>query len=213
MNELDANKYLFTLSRLGLKNTLKLSLGRLCSVNHFYILKRNLVSLFNENKTRLAITVNKINCDDVSELVRTVKSLDRDSKREVVARLLFYKAGFKNCYVAKTRNDEIAYLQWLVYPTENALIKKYYPNTFYGLRKNQVMVENAFTFPRFRGLGLMPAVTLVLLNIAKEDGYKSAIGYIRKDKIASLNEFVKLGFKITKIVKEYKVVGITKRSL
>ena len=75
------------------------------------------------------------------------------------------------------------------------------------------MLENAFTFPRFRGLGLLPVVSAELLTIARDQGYKYAIVYIQKNQIVALNVFVNLNFKIRKMVREYKIFGITKRML
>ena len=57
----------------------------------------------------------------------------------------------------------------------------------------------------------MPAITIKLLNIAKENGCKSAIMYVRNDRIVALNENMRLGFKITKMITEYKFMGKIKR--
>ncbi|HHL34205.1 MAG TPA: hypothetical protein ENJ30_07565 [Desulfobulbaceae bacterium] len=139
--------------------------------------------------------------------------MDAIERKEVVSRVLFYRSGFKNCYVAKTIENEIAYIQWLIYPSENSIIKKHFQKRFYLLEEFQVMIENAFTFPKFRGLGIMPVVTKELMKRARERGYKSAISYIRKDNIISLNEFMRLNFKITELLKEYKFLGVVKRNL
>lgn len=75
------------------------------------------------------------------------------------------------------------------------------------------MIENAFTFPPYRGLGYLLSGTLQLLDQARERGYRSAVCYIRKDNLKSINEFSKMGFKITKMVTEYKFFGKTWRTL
>ncbi len=207
------NKYAFVFSNLGLKNTFKLMITRCISLNHYYILNRNLTSLPDKKKIRREISIKKIDEQDLKEIIQMVKLLDPVSKMEVLSRILFYNYGFKNCYIGKTKEGEIAYIQWLVYPYENMNIKNHFRNVFYPLRENQVMIENVFTFPKFRGLNLMPAITIKLLNIAKENGCKSAIAYVRKDRIAALNESMRLGFKITKMITEYKFMGSIKRTL
>ncbi len=212
MNDSSFNKYLFALSNLGFNQTFKLALNNLFSINHYYILKKNLSSLNTGNQLKSNIEIKKVNNDDLNDIVKTIKMLDPIDRKEIVSRILFYKSGFKNCYVAK-KKDDIAYIQWLIYPYENSIIKENYQRIFYPLGENQVMIENAFTFPKYRGIGLMEAVTLKLLSIAKKEGYKFAVGYIRKDRIISLNEFIKMGFKITKMVREYKFLGMTTRTL
>lgn len=212
MNKIKINRFFLILSHLKLKDALKLSLGRLYSLNHYYVLKRSLLQPF-EATIRTPVTVGRISPEDIREILGCLRSLDGESRKEMISRLLFYKAGFKNCFIARTKNNEIAYLQWLILPSENPVIKKNFSRKFYPLRPGEVMIENAFTFPKFRGLGLLPWVTQKLLMIARESGHTSAITYIRKDKIPSLNEFLKIRFKITKLIKEFRFIGITVRRL
>lgn len=200
------------ISNLGLNNTLKLFINRLFSINHYYVMKRKL-NFLDKKKIRIAYRIENLHNINFSYLIKSLKSLDSESRRELMARISFYNAGFKNCYVAKTKNEEIAFIQWLIHPSENLIIKEHFSNKFYMLGERQVMIENAFTFPKFRGHGLLPAVTSDLLEIAEKAGYENVITYIRKDRIASINEFMKLDFKITKLLTEYRVMGITRRTL
>jgi len=192
---------------------LRLMLKRFLSLNHYYILKRGLASLDKEERTLSNFVIKKMDNNDLEDIIKKIKMLDSVDKQEIVSRVIFYNAGFNNCYVVRNQNGEIAYMQWLIYPSENTVIKKHFQRIFYPLKVGQVMLENAFTFPKFRGLGFMPVVTSRLLNIAKEEGYKFAIIYVRKDRIVSINENFKNGFKITKMIKEYRFMGITKRML
>ena len=75
------------------------------------------------------------------------------------------------------------------------------------------MLENSFTFPAYRGRGLMPVATWQLLNKARELGYRRAVTYIRKEKIDPLNLFLHMGFSIKRIVREHKLVGGAWRTL
>ena len=206
-------QYLVVPTSLGLRGMLTVAANRLASLNHYYVLHMNLSTLGPAKRLRLLYGIRRISPDDLRILTHGLKALDLESRKEVGSRLLFYRAGFTNCYVARGWNDEIAYIQWIVYPSENTVIRKRFRKIFSPLRNDQVMVENAFTFPRFRGLGLMPAVTHELLNMARQEGYTRAICYIRKDRIAALNDFIKLGFKITRLIAEYRFVGFTVRGL
>jgi hypothetical protein len=109
--------------------------------------------------------------------------------------------------------DDIAYIQWIIFPTENHLIIRNYSGRYYPLTAKQVMIENAFTFPRYRGRGYFLSGTMQLLELAKNSGHSSAICYIRKDRIVPLNEFTQMGFKIIKMVREYKLFGKVWRTL
>ena len=198
---------------LGFKLCLDLFLHRLFFISNFYVLKRNLKSLQFEKTIRFQYHLDKITIDDWYVIAENIKSADQDTRREFYSRLLFYKAGLKNCYVLKNKNDEIACMLWIIYPSENEIIKKHFNKKFNLLKENQVMLENVFTLPKFRGFGFSPTLTIEMLHLAKSQGYKNAIIYCKKDRIDSLNDIIRLGFKIHKLIKEYRVFGFVWRTL
>ncbi len=183
------------------------------SINHFYILYLNLSDLVpTPPKCLGGSTLHSLRADEMDQLYDRLPSLGFDDRRELLSRLLFYKNGFTNCYAMKA-DGAITYLQWLVLPSENNVIEKNYQRKFLPLNAKEVMIENSFTFPDYRGRGLLGYGTWQLLNTAKELGYKRAVAYIRKDRIDPLNCFLRLGFMIKRIVREYKVLGRGWRSL
>jgi len=206
-------QFLFTLTNLGYKQTFKYLSKNIFFIDHYYILYLNLSSLKMPTRSRFNYCLNAADENDFGSLIDQLPHLALHARKEIVARLFFRQTGFKHCYFAKTPNGQPAYMQWLIYPDENEIITKHFQYRFYPLKANQVMLENAFTFPKFRGLGLLPCVSAELLTIARNQGYKNGIVYIQKNQIASINEFLNLDFKIRKIVREYKLFGITKRML
>lgn len=201
------------INSLGGRGSVLLILDRLFSINHYYVMKVNLKNLIDYPlKRNPSGDLSLLNAADLLKIKHSIKKYRAEDRREILGRIHFYEQGFHNCYVMKLDN-KIAYLQWIIYPVENELIKKFYKNVFYSINGQQVMIENAFTFPEFRGRGYLPYVTRLLLNKAKKDGYKSAIGYIRTDKTTSLNEFFKMGFKITQRLSEVKIFGKIHRNL
>jgi GNAT superfamily N-acetyltransferase len=183
------------------------------SINHYYFLGRNLEAKINFPTLNMpSVEFSAIDENDLGLLETYAKSLGPDDRRELIGRLRFYESGFKNCYVIKN-GDAIAYLQWIIYPKENSIIQDRYAKKFYPLGSNQVMIENAFTFPKHRGRGYLLFATGQLLETARSQGYTSAICYIRNDRIASLNEFFNMGFKIIRMIKEYKLLGMVWRTL
>ena len=183
------------------------------SINHYYFLGRNLEAKLNFP----ALNIPPVECSamDESDLVlleNHAKLLSPDDRRELIGRIRFYESGFKNCYIIK-KDDVITYLQWIIYPKENSIIQEHYAKKFYPLDSDQVMIENAFTFPKHRGRGYLLFATRQLLETARSQGFTSAICYIRSDRIASLNEFLNMGFKIIRMIKEYKFLGKVWRTL
>ena len=133
-----------------------------------------------------------------------------DDKRELLQRIHFYECGFKNCY-AMDVDQSLAYLQWIIYPSENEVIRANYSRLLLPLRENEVAIESAFTFPSFRGRGLMGNATWQLLQLAKNQGYRRAVTYVRKESLNSLNVLMSVGFTVTKLVRECKILGYSRR--
>jgi len=201
------------LRELGPLNSLKLFGSRVLSLDHYFVLRKNLMEPEPEAPTLGAkLVLEPITPGDIENILNSLESLTPAEKRDVLGYLHFYQSGFKNCFVMR-RDGQVAYMQTLIYPEQNDLIEKKYRTKFYPLKESQVMVENVFTFLPFRGLGCLQLGTRKLLELARSQGYRSAVCYIRKDRIVSLNEFIKMGFKITRMMPEYKVLGRVWRDL
>ena len=206
-------KIIYVLRSLGSRAFVRLFISRLFSVNHYYILGKNLMTsreypLAKKPKEPFSL----VTVEDIENIRSQLDSLDPEDRRAILTRLFFHEIGFTNCYVMR-HGDDIAYIQWIIFPTENQLINQYYSGIYYPLTAKQIVIENVFTFPRYRGRGYFLSGTLQLLELAKNKGYSSALCYIRKDRIMALNELIPIGFKIIKMVREYKLGGKAWRTL
>jgi hypothetical protein len=134
------------------------------------------------------------------------RELDCDSRREVATSLRFWQLGFRGCHLLEERGL-IAYLQWLFLPSDAARLQEHFPTRYLPLGGSEAMIENAFTFPSFRGRGFHPHATVELLRLAKSQGCRAVVTYIRKDKISSLNNCMSVGFRIVQLLRERKFLG------
>jgi hypothetical protein len=192
---------------------LKLLLRNVASVNHYYILCYPLGRLPPGPPPKLGGSgVELLQPEDLADLYRQLPSLQSADRRELLARILFYKGGFKNCYAIRA-NASVAYIQWIIYPSENDLLMAHHKHRFLPLARTEVMIENVFTSPACRGRGFLPFGSWQLLHMAREQGYSRAITYVRKDRIIALNSFLQSGFKISRLVREYKILGTAWRIL
>lgn len=186
---------------------LRVTARNLLYFNHYFVLEARLNGeVAPAGKTLRPGELVRLTDKDLSSLKEQVQHCTGDDKRELLLRILFYENGFRNCYAYKIAG-EIAYLQWIVYPRENDLIHARYRRRFPPLRPKQVMLENAFTFARYRGLGVMPFVTTELLRKARAEGYSSAVCYVLKENVNALNTNLQVGYKIKRLVREYKFLG------
>ncbi len=209
----DFSMYSQTVRALGFRGMSKLLLDRLFSLNKVFILQRSLLSAAAPNPHRMQFSISKIEEADWDDILREAHCLDIESRRENFARALHFRNDFTNCWAVRSKTGSIAHIQWIVFPEENDVIRAGYRHFFRPLERCEVMIENAFTFPKYRGLGLFSHATRHLLNLGRQLEYKKAVSYVRSENVASLNELIRLGFSFKRVVREYKFLGFTRRAL
>jgi len=64
------------------------------------------------------------------------------------------------------------------------------------LADDEALVEGAFTFPTFRGLGVMADGMGQLLSRARRQGVRSVLTYVAEDNLASLRGCARVGFSL-----------------
>lgn len=209
----DLPLYCETLRCLGMRGMSELLVDRFFSFNNVFILQKSLSTAVAPNPHRMQLSISKIDERDWDDILKQAQSLDVESRREILARAFFFRNDFRNCFAVRRGMGPIAHIQWIVFPEENDVIGSRYRGLFKPLERYETMIENAFTFPRFRGLGLYTYATRHLLNLAGELEYRKATAYVRAEKFGSLNELIAMGFSIKRVVREYKVLGVTRRGL
>ena len=204
---------LHIITKLGFTEFMNVMKDAIFSINYYYILARKLDRPVEFPFCRkLAGVISLAQPSDIIKIQESLSSLGQQDRRELLTRMLFYQNGFNNCYIL-TVNGCLACIQWLITSQENHIIAQKYAKKFYPLQGNQVMVENVFTYPKYRGFGCFLLLTTQLLETAKKMGATSAICYVRVDRISSVNDAMKMGFKINKMIKEYKIAGLVWRNL
>ena len=102
------------------------------------------------------------------------------------------RSEIPQCYVGITGDNEICYLQWLISPENRKRLQSIRSTDTYGFDDDSVVLEFAYTFKRFRGLGVMSAA---LADIATQD--KRAVWawtYVPRSNVASLRGCRNAGF-------------------
>ena len=113
---------------------------------------------------------------------------------EVMIRRWLSEAGVKTLYVAFSDEGDPMYAQWLVRARDQHVMKEHAPGSHPDLAPDEVLLEGAYTFSRFRRLGLMNDGMAQLLRIARAEGGVSAITYVPAENVASLRGCANVGF-------------------
>ncbi|ABS25415.1 hypothetical protein [Anaeromyxobacter sp. Fw109-5] len=202
------DEYRLVASTLGLRLPALHLLRKLLSVEHVYYLTVPMNRL-RFPRIRTDIDFALATEGDFEEILQGLPAQDARSRTELVARLLFYRHGFSSCHVGRNRARQIVSLQWLIRPADNPLLEKYLRRRRYLLSEHQVMIENIFIFPAFRGLGLFPTVNHATISVAMREGFQICKAYVSKDNVASLNSYFGLGFRIEQLITGVHLAGGT----
>lgn len=81
------------------------------------------------------------------------------------------------CYVAINKEGIPCFRGWLIDSSQNGKLKQFWGNTFPTLAKDEMLIENVFTNPKFRGLGIFPSVLGQISEIARELGANYTISF------------------------------------
>lgn len=158
-------------------------------------LRRDLAVSFETPAAAIPISIRLMREDDIPHLLGThnpdlcgAGRLDRLNRQNMI------KAGFRTCYVAVTRDDVPCYMQFLIGPDENQLLRTHFRGLYPHLSKDEALLEGAFTPEAFRGQRIMPSAMAQIARKAAELGARWVITYVGNDNIASLKGCKRAGF-------------------
>ena len=161
---------------------------------------------------RLKYTVRLATEEDMEEVLQQSKSEGKQSTYELLQRKLFYESGFRNCYGARTADaGELCYMEWVIYPEDDNTASQAYRSRFPKLKENEILLENAYTFKKYRGNWLDASVTTEVLEMVRQNGFKRVILYVQQDNIASMKSQERQGFRRFEEVPELRRFFFTRR--
>jgi hypothetical protein len=156
---------------------------RVFSNSESYLLRRDLTVPFHASASKQPIEVRPIRDSDIPVILAARPG-----------RLLILRANIPTCYLAVTASGEICYMQWLVEPTDLDRFRPFFDGELNNLRKDEVLLEFAYTFEQFRGQKIMPAAMALIAEKGLLSGARYAVTYVQKDNIAALKGCAAAGF-------------------
>ena len=127
--------------------------------------------------------------------IRLFKESDREHFEEDRTNKGLFEKKISSFYVATTQDDKPCYCVWLIDSSQNEKIVDYWGGFFPPLNKDEVLVENSYTVPKFRGMGIMPYAMSQVSEKGKELGARYAIHYTSTTHVNSLRAGYYAGFK------------------
>jgi RimJ/RimL family protein N-acetyltransferase len=190
-----ASSRIAELSRLGPREALSTMYQHLFSTRRFLGLRCDLSVAPRIPQAKLSVSMTARGSDfaGFSDELRSVAgraSLDAFVRQRMVER------GVQTLYVAETEAGDDIYAQWLVTPATLETLDRFSPGRYPRLAVDEALVEGAYTFSDFRGLGVMAAGMAQLMATAHASGARAVITYVGEDNIPSLRGCARVGFEL-----------------
>lgn len=178
----------------------------------FWGLERNLQTDGVHAPSEIEYTLRLASKEDMKEVLQKSKSESREAVYDLIQRKWFYESGFHDCYIARTADtNDPCYIQWLVSSADDHVVSRGFRSRFPRLRGDEVLVDNVFTFEKYRGKRIMPSVIVELSQMARRKGFKRMLTYVREDNISSLKGFERAGFKKFEKMRQIRFLFYTRR--
>ncbi len=156
-------------------------------------LQRDLNNEFLAPSAKIEIKVRPLRKNDVSELLDY--TTDPSANPRIIAnQLSMVDANIPTCYVAVTADDKPCYMQWLIGYDDNQKIQKHFNGVFPALKKQEALLEGAYSNPEYRGLRIMPMAMALIAEKATEINARWVNTFVDVTNIPSLKGCQRSGF-------------------
>lgn len=126
---------------------------------------------------------------------------------QVLLRTWMCKSDVRTLYVSRSASGEPMYAQWLVRRSDEWRMNEHTPGVHDSLDPGQVLLEGAYTFHRYRGIGAMADGMGQLLRIARGEDHEAAITYVGAENIPSLRGCARVGFVLDHARRNVRFLG------
>ena len=149
--------------------------------------------------------------EDMDEVLQSGKTESKEVVHWLIYGKWLFDCGFRHCFLARTMDsNEPCYLHFVIHPGDLKLVNKYVRNRFPKLEDDEILLEGAYTFEKYKGNRLAGSTLVKVLEIYREQGFKRAIGYISRER-THINRLEKLGFKRFEEETVMKIILFTSR--
>lgn len=142
--------------------------------------RRDLDKVFAEPKSLMKITVRKAVPEDATYF--------QDRRNDGLIE------RFQTCYVALAKDGTPCSRLWLIDASQNELLQETWRGTFPELQPDEVLIENVYTVPKYRGFGILPLVVDQVVKAGKKSGIRYALTFGELKNTITSRSFTYAGF-------------------
>ncbi len=155
-----------------------------------YVLRRDGSMHFTAPKAKIPILVRPSTREDLPAI-----ALERPG------RVLAIELGLSTCYLATTEYNQICYMQFLVDSSQNKLTATQFKGIFPMLKDDEMFLEWAYTFEKFRGMRIMASAMAQIAERGIGAGARWLFTSVAADNESALKGCKNAGFRPYQIVR------------
>ena len=188
-------KTVFLIRNGHLKGVVRRIRSRVYSDRLAFGLRRDLTIPLETPDAKIPLTIRPLVESDISILLDIhTPSITSEGVEERLMRILLLQSKIPTCYVAVTPDGRPCYMQWLIGPSENDNVKKFFVDRFPLFAPDEALLEFALTLEAHRGQGIMPCAMAQIAKQAADLGARWVITFVMDDNIPSLKGCKRAGF-------------------
>lgn len=159
-----------------------------------YGLRRDLQVPFSAPSAKIPIAIRVVTDGNVPFLFPNANTpVSPQDEQELAWRRQMLASRTATCFVAvDQRNGDPCYVHWLFKAAQNATFAKH--RNFPILKPDEALLENAYTPPNYRRMGIMAAAMARIAERAADFDARYVLAFVGVDNIASLKGCKRAGF-------------------
>jgi RimJ/RimL family protein N-acetyltransferase len=158
-----------------------------------YGLRRDLSRPFEIPRAKIPFYIRPLKAEDLDTLLPLTGGLEASERQQIAWRRHFHKKMPKGCIVAvDARSDRPCFMEWLLSSRDNPGLARF--KHFPALKRNEALLEQAYTIPSHRGMGIMSAAMAEIAALATGLGAEHVLTFVSEEGKASLKACQRAGF-------------------
>src|SRR6476660_478665 len=143
---------------------------------------------------KIPLIVRPLRPDDDLSFIAEVPELAPQAARQRIDQRLLLTADIPTCWIAIDPDGTACYMQWLIAPRDNALVRARWGGLFPELQPDEALLEGAYTADSHRGQGIMSHAMARISERARDLGAQHVITFVGLENVASLKGCERAGF-------------------
>ena len=178
--------------RVGPKMLLSVLRRRVWSNSPNIGLRTDLTLLPEYPPSGIPIVIEQVTCPEFNGFREALAQTSGKDAIDLLWRARMCDAGVRSLYVGYTEDREPVFAQWLITARDQEALHAY-TNGYLEFAEDEAVFEGTYTFPRFRGFGIMGQGSRLMFELAIAQGIRFAVGYVELDNLPQLRATARTG--------------------